>query len=780
MKSRVAEGRLQVLQIYKLLQHVHDGDKSRIETMVSMGVDQLINLTEPKQGTGVLHLASEANNTDMVSFLLSLGAHPNIQDTRGRTPVMLAAELGHIDMVNLLAESNADMSLVDSEGKGMLFYCMVPTKRHTRCMQVGLKGNADVNNVSLAGVPVFLLACEQAPECATMCLRMLESGADPNATNEATGRTALMEASRAGCLQLVRAILQRGGNPNALDKKSFHATHLAAMGGFFEVIQILSAYGADMGVMTLEGSTALHYGAYGGFTDCCRFLAQRGCNSKLKDQEGLLPRQVAKDNGHRAATKELKKAERLQGKYSKPGVSNPNPPWALTLHDWSYENETVLRNAFAEESGGTDSVSGETFISVLQGHHAPAELDELHTILAAHDKRREGIISVNEFFKGLKYLQKPFVMSSYGPKKKKGGKGAGKKGKKKGKITIPLPICTVPSELIHRRDDGGPPHFMIETHHLATDLSRFDRDHPPSHPIQDDSAWYMDEPDKVYINISYSVKTGDLESLDLAFSQGVPVDVKDRFYKTPLMTACSSGNYDVAHYLLSQGADVNACDQFRWTPLHHACHAGQLDVVELLLERGASVDAPALNGATPLMRAIESCRLCCVDFLIKAGADVAAENKKEQNCLAIARAYADIRIVDLIKAKIDTLPKPKENKKAKTAKQPQQKPKPATATEKSAETLNSVPSHKLAKKETSMKETVVMHSSQITQGKLGKVDISFLPKTVRGKQLTSSQMLEKKERRRERFSYEVDFEDFLMPFSMNIQKKSLELSEVTN
>ena len=118
MKSRVAEGRLQVLQIYKLLQHVHDGDKSRIETMVSMGVDQLINLTEPKQGMGVLHLASEANNTDMVSFLLSLGAHPNIQDRRGRTPVMLAAELGHIDMVTLLAESNADMSLVDSEGKG--------------------------------------------------------------------------------------------------------------------------------------------------------------------------------------------------------------------------------------------------------------------------------------------------------------------------------------------------------------------------------------------------------------------------------------------------------------------------------------------------------------------------------------------------------------------------------------------------------------------------------------------------------------------------------------
>lgn len=62
MSSKVATGRLQVLQIYRLLQCVHEGDKVQIEKMVNLGVENLINLTEPKDGTGVLHVAVSANN----------------------------------------------------------------------------------------------------------------------------------------------------------------------------------------------------------------------------------------------------------------------------------------------------------------------------------------------------------------------------------------------------------------------------------------------------------------------------------------------------------------------------------------------------------------------------------------------------------------------------------------------------------------------------------------------------------------------------------------------
>ncbi|XP_076873613.1 ankyrin repeat and EF-hand domain-containing protein 1 isoform X2 [Brachyhypopomus gauderio] len=774
----VADGRLKVSQIYRLLQCVHDGDTAQIERLVSVGIDNLINLTEPREGKGALHLASVSNNADMVEFLLAQGAQPNVQDRRGRTPVMLAAELGHDGVVALLAKHHADMKLTDVEGKGILFYCMCPTARHMRCLQVALVSAADVNNVCSEGVPIFLRACENARDWEGMCLLLLENGADPNATSQITGRTALMEAARSGMAGLVRAILRRGASVNALDAKQFAAVHLAAQGGYFEIIQLLSAFSADMGVVTADGETALHFAARGDFADCCRFLAQRGCNPKLKNQEGVTPRQIAKDLGLKASARELKKAERLHGKFSK-GLGGMNEPWALTLHDWSHENEAELRKAFESTSCGFNDievVSRETFFSVLREFRAPVEDQNIQRVLLAHDKRREGLVNINEFFKGLRYLPRVFVMASYGPKKKKKTGMAGKQ-KKKSKVNLPLPICTIPPDLIYRRDDGGPPHFMIESYRLVTDPNRFDRDHPPGHQIQDDSAWYIDEPEKVYINISYCVKAGDTESLKLAFSQSVPVDVKDRFYKTPLMTACASGNYDVAKFLLELGADVNAQDQFRWTPLHHACHSGQLDIIQLLVEAGAAVDTPTICGATPLMRAIESSRLCCVDYLLKAGATVTAQNKAGQNCLDTARAYADVRIVELIQARMDSLSKPKNHRRDRAAR-PQNKIRPATSTSSKTKGAASTPRTEVAEvRVEALENSVVLHSTQITSGELNKADISFTPRTVWGKQLSTTQLMEQKQKRRQRLSYEVDFDDLRMPFNRNIQKKILELSQ---
>lgn len=44
-----------------------------------------------------------------------------------------------------------------------------------------------------------------------------------------------MEAAREGVLEVVRGILERGGNVNVFDNERHHAAHFAAKGGFFEV-----------------------------------------------------------------------------------------------------------------------------------------------------------------------------------------------------------------------------------------------------------------------------------------------------------------------------------------------------------------------------------------------------------------------------------------------------------------------------------------------------------------------------------------------------------------
>lgn len=262
----------------------------------------------------------------------------------------------------------------------------------------------------------------------------------------------------------------------------------------------------------------------------------------------MLPHQIAKDSGHNAVAKELRKAERKQGKGSDPsGTGQMSELWALTLHDWSQEYEAELWKAFADKS---DTVTAERFISVLEELQAPAEPDQVQAVVSAHG----GDVNISDFIRGVKYIKKPFRLSSYMPKKKKGGKGKkGGKKKKKGPFVLPMPICTLPPELKPRRADGGPPGFMIRSYFNSSDVLRFDRAHPPVHPVMNDSGWYIHKPPPVYVNVNACVRTNDLESLDQAFGEGVPVDVQDEFYKTPLMVACSAGSYEMAQYLLSKG-----------------------------------------------------------------------------------------------------------------------------------------------------------------------------------------------------------------------------------
>ncbi|XP_078086739.1 ankyrin repeat and EF-hand domain-containing protein 1 [Mustelus asterias] len=772
----IAQGRLQILQVYKLIQYVRQRDKAEIEKLLTLGVPHLVNLSEPCQGEYALHLASVANDVEICKLLLSLGAESNVVDKNGRTAAMIAAEVGHDRTLEALAEAHGDMTLVDKDGKGILYYCIAPTVRHLRCLEIALAHGADINNCSNNGKPVFLLACEQAAACTEMCLQILEKGADPNSRYEVTGHTALMEASREGAIEVVCAILEKGCEINVLQNERYNAAHFAAQGGHFEVIRALVAHDCDLNVINLDGNTALHLAALGGFIDTAKFLAQRGSNPKLKNLQQKTPAAAAKANGHKAVVKELRKAERLFTKYSKPDVKNPNAPWAIRLYDWSLYHELALRNLFATMDRGDGTLAKEDFAAILMEKNVPMKEEEITALMAAHDKARTGVIDVNEFFKGTKYLEKVYLMSSYEPKKKKGKKG--KRGKK-GKLAIPIPICTLPEEYITRREDGGPPEFMIESFKTFTDRNRFSRDNPPEHPLQDDSAWYLEKPEKVYTNINYAAKAEDMQSLKKAFFQGVPVNVQDKFFTTPLMAACADGNFTLAKYLVETKANVNAYDNLLWTPLHHACHSGQQDIVELLLNNGALINATSINGATPLMRAIESCRLDCVTYLINHGARVDMENNKGQNALDLANAYADVRIIRVVKEKLDSLPKKDKLKKAaKGAKGGSAAPsRPQTAAAKSsqAEMVNSS-SHRLrSPKRDYPKDSIARKSEMLNSGMAKKIDITFVPKNIWGSPPTTEELIQRRVENRERFTYEVDFNDFLMPFKKNLKKKLEEL-----
>ncbi|KAM4842337.1 ankyrin repeat and EF-hand domain-containing protein 1 isoform 2-T2 [Thomomys bottae] len=592
-------------------------------------------------------------------------------------------------------------------------------------------------------------------------------------TIPSTGRTALMEAAREGVLELVREILERGGKVNTYDNERHHAAHFAAKGGYFEILKLLFAYNGDMGIIAMNGNTPLHYAAMGGFADCCKYIAQRGCDLKWKNLEHKTPRAVAKDGGFKAAGKEIRRAERIANKLAKQGEQNPNPVWALRLHDWSIEHEDDLREAFAIVDKGDGTVSKEDFVQMLEERQSYVNADQLTFVAQLHEKTRGGGVNINDFFKGTKYLGKAYVLGSYGPKKKK--KGMGKKPKK-GKFILPFPICVIPEEAFPGRPDGGPPYYMIEAYQNLTDCTRFSRDRPPEHPIQDDSAWYIDDTGRVYSNINFITKAGDMASLKKAFESGIPVDMKDKYYKTPLMTACASGNIDVVKFLLERGANVNATDNLLWTPLHFACHAGQQDIVELLIKYGASIDALSINNSTPLSRAIESCRLDTVKYLLDLGAKFQMENRRGHNAMDVAKAYADYRIIDVIKEKQDSMAKTGESTKLKmkVSKMKTDALEPKKEEESLALKYN-IPL--ISEEKKAHKDNVVYLNSLITSGYTKKMDITFVPRRTWSPEATTAELIKKREMRRERFTYEVDFEDFMMPFQKNILERAKALED---
>lgn len=776
----VAGDRLQTLQVCKLLQCVREKDMNQITKLINHGIPYLINYNDANDGLTALGVAAAANDDEMVKFLIGSGAHPDAVDLKGRTASMRAAEFGHVQCLEQLMEVKAKMDIKDLEGKGILFYCISPTERHAKCLEIAVEHGADPNNISMEGIPVLLYACETAIDNEEACIQLLQKGANPNGKQEKTGKTCLMAAAASGSVKVVRAILERGADVNALDIKHNHAAHYAAIGGSLAVLACMSGHGALFDQTNSEGNTPIHNAAMNGHGMCCKFLAQRGCNPKPKNNEGETGRSLAKDRDHKEATKECRKAEKSFGK-----VGKNNEPWAIALYDWVYErSEKILNMMIKYDPDEKGTVTKDNFADSLTGMGAPVEEEEMKKVVAAHDKNKDGNVDFNDFLTGKKYVNKNYLMSAFeGKKKKKGKKGKG--GKKKGKFKLVMPICT--KDEGPRTYGGAPPEMFIERHIHFTDTNRFDRDKPPAHPLQDDSAWYLNHPDRMYMNIADAAKNGDYESLKNAFQRGSTADTRDKYYKTPLMVACATGRIDMVKFLVDNGAMINARDNFKWTPLHHACHAGQLDVVEYLIDHGAEIDATTMNGGTPLTRAIESSRDSVVDYLIGKGCKVQTENSKGHTPMDVAIAWADPRVVDVVQLKWESLPamgdkKGGKGKKGKGGGGKTTRPSSGPAPEAKENVAHHSHSGPLGFGEfdeppRQRKGSILRAASALAGGMDEQEDITYTPLVPWTKQPSSKELIEQRQINRERYGWEVDFDDFEMPFNKNVTKRCEEMGD---
>lgn len=282
---------------------------------------------------GVTPLAL-ASSIAMVRKLLAAGANPNAVTPTGESPLMASARVGNADMVSALLERGANVNAKENvRGQTALMWAV--SQRHPDIVRVLLQHGADVHartrsnpqlvytgevsgagrnsaewamsTLDRGGSTALMFAARQGDlESAKL---LLAAGANPNDVGP-DGMSVLVLASYSGHGDVAASLLSKDANPNAADA-GYAALHTAVLRGDVELVKALLKYGAnpnarmtrgtpitregeDLVLPTpLVGATAFFLAAKFLEVDIMRVLVKEGADPLLGTMDGTTPLMAA-------------------------------------------------------------------------------------------------------------------------------------------------------------------------------------------------------------------------------------------------------------------------------------------------------------------------------------------------------------------------------------------------------------------------------------------------------------------------------------------------------
>lgn len=139
--------------------------------------------------------------------------------------------------------------------------------------------------------------------------------------------------------------------------------------------------------------------------------------------------------------------------------------------------------------------------------------------------------------------------------------------------------------------------------------------------------------------IMLAASRGNVEIIDLLFTQGADPNKRGSMKRTALQYATEKNRVEAAKRLLAYGADIDAYDNGRLTPLVMAASRGYTELSLLYIEKGADVDIQHVDGWTALIDATAHNDVKVVKALLKAGADKDLKAKNGLKAIDYARQY---------------------------------------------------------------------------------------------------------------------------------------------
>ena len=514
-------------------------------------------------GMTALMFASFEGHVDIVQILLQAKANPDLQNETGATALLLASMKGHLDIVQQLLECGANPN-ISRDGVTPLYAAVnVLSLQHVR------KLTDDPS-------PIILMECEivkPADSCEDYLkiiqLLIAQPNVDIVVNTSVSGYTCLQIASKYGCTDAVKLLLQVSADPNIQTHRVETSNNLSYLPSNILLQPQLKPFLLLSDFQTMSGCTALMFASTNGHSEIVRLLLNAKAIPDLQTENGVTALYLAIARGYPDIVQILLEYG------ADPNISNRHGETAIDAA------LSGLATAMAREKITSMNVVN-TLTTITSGTHK----HYLEIIKLLIDHRN---VKINDYSNGVTILM---TASSFGNAQI---------------VELLLKAGVDPNISIKTPIDKGI---------LAKSETLFSNESPPlvGNEIIGCTALML-ACDGGHLEVVQLLLKANANPNHQMMAEGV----------TALIIAVKKGFSDIVQQLLvnEYNADPNIGDKNGFTAIHYAvwpndvqsaCRdedsrsSKKLKIIELLIGRGVNINAQNTAGMTALMMAcMDSC-----------------------------------------------------------------------------------------------------------------------------------------------------------------------------
>lgn len=604
---------------------VRDDNMSAVEQRVKVGID--INRKEPTLGYTALHVAIVCRRDRMIKYLASNGAHIDIVDANGLTPLDLAILQENDDIVEWLMLHGTRMR--HDNFRVHLAFVAAGHLQNSDMRQMMENAYEKQNGTQATEILKHEVALIEAQTDELEMLDMFKRLTTNQMVKEEIERTidgcrnlpgvgqhastrcnCLHAAAYQGDMDTVRHLVSNGFDVNNCDSmNSFTPLHCAVLSNHAEVAKYLVDHGANIDSIDRMGMTSLHLAVFESNTELARWLMNQGA-THLQMCIGYTPFLMACHEGKTTMMETI--VEVMRNRNGESAVQ-------ALLETRGIDDMTPINAAVM--SGEQSAVE---FLVVLGAALQPCrreEMSPLHTAIAKdHMHLVEYLISIEADIEWGSYLHSTplyhaAVLGRYNIVKLLVAQGAD--------VNVKSIDGRTPLHEAAGRDHHEIVLFLLK-HNAVVDSQNYSGGTP----------------------LHYAVNHSRLDIVMTLVEHGASTTLPDNSGITPLICAAASHDWidkmakdskpgflqfksqtdkdiirvAIGMYLINMGAQVNDAMLDGKTALHIAAQKNFLVFVDLLLDNGADLEAKDRVHQTPLYVAALDGNEEMINLLVERGA----------------------------------------------------------------------------------------------------------------------------------------------------------------